>query len=892
MDQPPGSVDDLQPQDLSTSTVTDLTKRGEECILDPTAAFDTLRMVKTPSWYSHSGNGGAGLHFSETAITHQSGDQIQPDDAFSPTTVTLSYVSRSHIYSVQDSLYSVPPIGEFSLHPVCTVVGETGYALDRRYDEPMDLATSTEFFQALSQSQVGEMQEPGVFNGQVFSSREDVEQPEEGGGENEHGGHCLENGGGVCDEYSPERLATDGREDKEEGDPKVLFVLSKIPDPAAIPESPGFRDPCPLNREYASPLEDPISPSATSLDDVDDAFMLPQTSNSPSSDTLCLETAEAAWESVDMDGGGGGVTNSDASTEKQTVDKGQADRQKAVLQPLVDLTEDLCVSEDISKTIVPHMNGNAKALGGTLKERKLPLRSGRGMRLEAIVMNINSSRYKLSGCMRTNKKASASRLAAGKSGSARPKRNSSVSAGKRKDGKKASLSAKTTKRKALKQAKRVKSNNANSTSDSESIHVLTPHYGASPKSPEVVVRRSKREQAAASHPSRRTSPGSSPQSCRRVKTKVVATMERLPPTLTSSKPPKKSRLKPRSRSPRSKKSPTAKTKRTCASKRRKKKCQHRPSSSMFSPKEPEIKLKYVNYKEEKRDARSDTFSPFIRLERRQLSPSLCTIVNYPEETRTPPQQQAHAGAFMSGAVPSTSCLQLGQASMHGQHQRFLVCCLCGRSANTMDLGDLHGPYYPEGYRPRTDAPTNMLDLRVDRDDYSDSDSSSCSMRRRDRKRATLLAPWAQRQGSQPKPKGLVENHRWGGVSVSSPAAKQAQPDNANMEDWYSPPVVPLESREYWLHEDCGIWSAGVFLVKGRVFGLEEAVRAAQEMTCSTCHDPGATLGCFFKGCPNKYHYRCALESDCVLNEENFSMKCRKHKNKSFKAPPINRCDDR
>lgn len=30
--------------------------------------------------------------------------------------------------------------------------------------------------------------------------------------------------------------------------------------------------------------------------------------------------------------------------------------------------------------------------------------------------------------------------------------------------------------------------------------------------------------------------------------------------------------------------------------------------------------------------------------------------------------------------------------------------------------------------------------------------------------------------------------------------------------------------------------------------------------CSACRDPGATLGCLFKSCPNKYHYRCALES--------------------------------
>lgn len=30
--------------------------------------------------------------------------------------------------------------------------------------------------------------------------------------------------------------------------------------------------------------------------------------------------------------------------------------------------------------------------------------------------------------------------------------------------------------------------------------------------------------------------------------------------------------------------------------------------------------------------------------------------------------------------------------------------------------------------------------------------------------------------------------------------------------------------------------------------------------CSACRRPGATLGCFFKSCPSKYHYRCALES--------------------------------
>uniref|UniRef100_A0A8C4EFH1 PHD-type domain-containing protein n=1 Tax=Dicentrarchus labrax TaxID=13489 RepID=A0A8C4EFH1_DICLA len=199
---------------------------------------------------------------------------------------------------------------------------------------------------------------------------------------------------------------------------------------------------------------------------------------------------------------------------------------------------------------------------------------------------------------------------------------------------------------------------------------------------------------------------------------------------------------------------------------------------------------------------------------------------------------------------------------HPDPSRSLVCCLCGQSANAMDLGDLHGPYYPEGYQPSTKTPAGTSGLKEDEDDYSDSSSSSCSMRGRGRKRAVPHTPRPLRPGARLKEKGLLESQRWCGDGTGSPAAKRARSDatSADVEDWYSPPVLPLEPCEYWLHEDCGIWSAGVFLVKGKVYGLEEAVKVAQETMCSGCRDPGATLGCFFKGCPNKYHYRCALES--------------------------------
>ncbi len=47
---------------------------------------------------------------------------------------------------------------------------------------------------------------------------------------------------------------------------------------------------------------------------------------------------------------------------------------------------------------------------------------------------------------------------------------------------------------------------------------------------------------------------------------------------------------------------------------------------MFSPQEPEIKLKYANHKEEKKDTRPDSFAPYIHMEF-----SSCTIINFREE---------------------------------------------------------------------------------------------------------------------------------------------------------------------------------------------------------------------------------------------------------------------
>ncbi|KAK7123223.1 hypothetical protein R3I94_020121 [Phoxinus phoxinus] len=295
------------------------------------------------------------------------------------------------------------------------------------------------------------------------------------------------------------------------------------------------------------------------------------------------------------------------------------------------------------------------------------------------------------------------------------------------------------------------------------------------------------------------------------------------------------------------KRPTS-AKKSHASKRKRKKHKSKVDhTSFFQPQEPEIKLKCLNCKEEKKEVRDESFSPYVRVHLKDFP--TCTVVNDPESKRG--KRSASAG-IVSGMMPANPGLQYGRVCADGSRNDVLVCCLCGGSSNTNDLGDLHGPYFPEGYKSASKVIPNSLE-----EDNSDSDPSS---------RGNWTNSFRESRWNEP---------------CTSPTAKKPKMDATT--DWFSPPVVPLDANEHWLHQDCAVWATGVFLVRGKLYGLEKAVRLAKVSVCSTCQKRGATLGCVFKGCLNKYHYMCAVQSGCVLNEDNFSMKCRKHKNKSIKG---------
>ncbi|XP_020342275.2 transcription factor 20 isoform X1 [Oncorhynchus kisutch] len=98
------------------------------------------------------------------------------------------------------------------------------------------------------------------------------------------------------------------------------------------------------------------------------------------------------------------------------------------------------------------------------------------------------------------------------------------------------------------------------------------------------------------------------------------------------------------------------------------------------------------------------------------------------------------------------------------------------------------------------------------------------------------------------------------------------------------PQMPIDPEELWVHEACMVWTSGVYLVNGRLYGLQEALDGARDTVCSYCEMVGSTLGCYSKGCTLRYHYPCAMDADCSLNEDNFSLRCPKHKVKRESFP--------
>ncbi|XP_041033777.1 transcription factor 20 [Carcharodon carcharias] len=327
--------------------------------------------------------------------------------------------------------------------------------------------------------------------------------------------------------------------------------------------------------------------------------------------------------------------------------------------------------------------------------------------------------------------------------------------------------------------------------------------------------------------------------------------------------------------------------------------------------EPEIKLKHTARAAGRRreEAQDKTFSPYVLLERKREAALLCTIINTQDDERNRAQKgvKGHQGpasaplpSCAGKALPTTSHMVLGPLVTECSTLGLLVCCLCGKCANHRDLGDLFGPYYPHQYAgtlPKNPPPKKMLPaqsrvkvrhksmpelLKTGQSEDEGKEFGNLLGHPRFKRRhysEDCTPSWASPRSG----KGHRRCYCCEKISPSVNLRTQRLKSELSSQVDLQLPQLPLDPNELWIHESCVLWASGVYLVSGRLYGLQEAVEVAREMKCSHCQEPGATLGCYCKGCPLNYHYICAMEADCFLNEENFSMKCPKHKHRAAKS---------
>ncbi|KAF7480534.1 retinoic acid-induced protein 1 [Marmota monax] len=343
----------------------------------------------------------------------------------------------------------------------------------------------------------------------------------------------------------------------------------------------------------------------------------------------------------------------------------------------------------------------------------------------------------------------------------------------------------------------------------------------------------------------------------------------------------------------------------------------------LDPAEPEIRLKYISScKRLRADSRTPAFSPFVRVEKRDAFTTVCTVVNSPGDEPKPHRKPSSSTSSSSSSssfsldvagtslttlpggsilqprpsLPLSSTMHLGPVVSKALSTSCLVCCLCQNPANFKDLGDLCGPYYPEHCLPKK-KPKLKEKVRPE----GTCEEASLPLERTLKVECAAPAPAAAAAattaGKPSRPDGPADPAKQGSLRTSARGLSRrlqscyccdgrgdggeevATADKSRKHECSKEgPAEPGgDTQEHWVHEACAVWTGGVYLVAGKLFGLQEAMKVAVDMTCSSCQEAGATIGCSYKGCVHSYHYPCASDAGCVFIEENFSLKCPKHK---------------
>lgn len=247
-----------------------------------------------------------------------------------------------------------------------------------------------------------------------------------------------------------------------------------------------------------------------------------------------------------------------------------------------------------------------------------------------------------------------------------------------------------------------------------------------------------------------------------------------------------------------------------------------------------------------------SFCPYVRINNSRDFSSWCAIVNKPEDAIVF-QRRRKKGILrmrnpftVAKVVPHTAAMLQGPLINKNLIGRCLACCLCGRPANYRDLGDLCGPYYTEDGVPRKILMIRHREsLREKTEETNDNSSSSgeepgSSSKNEgegsSEKEGTTEAStresrhhhWrfrraerTERMGQEGVPRRLTLRERFRRIKQLQ-ANTGASCEQESSDNIFQRLQEEAEAKERWAHENCAIWTKGVIMVAGRLYGLNEA----------------------------------------------------------------------
>ncbi|XP_072299519.1 uncharacterized protein rai1 isoform X2 [Eucyclogobius newberryi] len=253
-----------------------------------------------------------------------------------------------------------------------------------------------------------------------------------------------------------------------------------------------------------------------------------------------------------------------------------------------------------------------------------------------------------------------------------------------------------------------------------------------------------------------------------------------------------------------------------------------------------------------------SFCPYVRLSNSRDFSSWCAIVNKPEDGVVFQRRRKKGILRMKNpvtvakGVPHTAAMLQGPLVNKALTDRCLNCSLCGKPANYRDLGDLCGPFYAEDDVPRkilTSSPTDLI--REITEEASCSKSSineepvSCSKEEESDTKvestmdsSALEGSSRQRHRRYRRPEGSDFMPRRGGLRRVTLRERfrriqQLKASGTSATEEKDTLLQRLqqeaETKEHWAHENCAIWTRGVVMVAGRLYGLKEAAKTSGQM---------------------------------------------------------------